>query len=442
MTMFSGGLEEGAPFFLRALRSRNYRLFFGGQGTSLIGTWLTRIAMSWMVYRMTGSPWMLGVVGFAGQIPSFFLSPLAGVWVDRWNRHRILIVTQILSMLQSFALAALALSGRMAVWHILVLSLYQGLVNAFDVPARQTFVVEMVDSRDDLPNAIALNSSMFNGARLIGPSIAGILIAWVGEGMCFLLDGFSYFAVIASLAAMRFQKRVETPRTSHVMTDLREGFRYAFGFGPIRNILGLLALVNLVGMPYIVLMPVFAKDILHGGSHTLGFLVAASGVGALAGAFFLAARKSVLGLGRVIVVASASFGIGLVCFSLSRATWLSLFLMLIVGFGMMVQAASCNTVVQTIVEDDKRGRIMSLYSMAVLGMLPFGNLLAGAVAARWGVVPTVIGGGICCMMGSVAFARELPAIKRLIRPIYVRKGILPEVASGLQMAARGGEGID
>jgi len=418
----------------RALQYRNYRLFFGGQSISLIGTWMTRIATSWLVYRLTNSVFLLGVVGFSGQIPTFLVASFAGVLTDRWNRHHILVVTQILAMIQSFALAILTLTGIITVWHIILLSIFQGLINAFDMPARQSLVVEMVEKREDLGNAIALNSSMFNGARLLGPSIAGILISAVGEGMCFLLDGISYLAVIASLLAMKITPRkTETPK-SNVLQGLKEGFSYAFPFAPIRSILLLIGVVSLVGMPYTVLMPVFAKEILRGGPHTLGFLMGASGIGALVGAIYLASRKSVLGLGRIIPLAASIFGIGLIAFSLSRVLWLSLAMMLLTGFGMMVQMASSNTVLQTIVDDDKRGRVMSFYTMAFMGTAPFGSLLAGGLASRIGAPNTLMIGGVCCILGSFIFASKLSILREMVRPIYVRMGIIPEVAKGIQTA--------
>jgi MFS family permease len=424
----AGDQENGAKRILRALRHRNYRLFFGGQSISLIGTWLTRVATSWLVYRLTKSALLLGVVGFAGQIPSFLLAPFAGVLVDRWNRHRILVVTQILSMLQSLMLALLALMGVIAVWHVMILSVVQGIVNAFDTPARQSFVVDMVENREDLPNAIALNSSMVNAARLLGPSVAGILIAAVGEGLCFLLDGISYVAVIASLLAMRVATKTTEPPRHHVLQELREGVKYAFGFPPIRSVLLLLALISLMGMPYTVLMPIFATDILHGGAHALGFLMAASGMGALAGAVFLAARITVRGLGKIMSRTAALFGLGLIAFSLSRRYGLSLFLLLVIGFGMMVQIAASNTVLQTIVDDDKRGRVMSFYTMAFLGMAPFGSLLAGGLASKIGAPTTIMSGGIVCVLGAMLFARQLPVWREMIRPIYVRMGIITEIA--------------
>ncbi len=423
------------PFMMRALSHRNYRLFFAGQGTSLIGTWITRVATSWLVYRLTGSAAALGIVGFAGQIPTFVLAPFAGVWVDRSSRYRVLVTTQVLSMVQSFALAWLALAGIINVTHILLLSAFQGVINAFDTPARQSFVVEMVENRADLPNAIALNSSMVNGARLIGPSVAGILIAIAGEGWCFMLDGISYLAVIASLLMMRVAQIERRVVEKHVLADLAEGVRYAFGFAPIRAVLLLLALVSLMGMPYTVLMPIMAASVLKGGPHTLGFLMGATGIGALGGALYLASRRSVLGLGRVIPAAAALFGCGLIAFSLSRSIALSLILMVVTGTGFMVQMASSNTIIQTIVREELRGRVMAFYTMAFMGTAPFGSLLAGGLAARFGAPRTILIGGCACILGGAIFGRQLPRLRTLVIPIYVERGILPEIASGLSAAA-------
>jgi len=420
----------------RALRHRNYRLFFVGQGVSLVGTWLSRVALSWLAYRLTGSALLLGVIGFSGQIPIFLLSPVAGVLVDRWNLHRVLVIAQILSMVQSFLLAALALSGVINVTHIIALSAFQGCINAFEIPARQSYVVKMVEDKADLPNAIALNSSMFNAARLVGPAVGGVLIAAVGEGWCFLIDGFSFLAVIASLLAMT----VTAPRAGatrpHMIRELRDGLAYAFGSPPIRTILILLSVVSLVGVPYVVLLPVFAKDILHGDSHTLGFLTAAAGCGALTGAGYLASRRSVVGLGKVIVIAGIGFGLGLMGLSLSRHLGFSLALMVLIGFGLMVQLASCNTVLQTIVDDDKRGRVMSLYATSILGMAPLGSLFAGAVASRIGAPETILIGGIACVLGSAVFAWRIPGLRKVVHPIYARLGIIPEVAWGLQASTQ------
>jgi MFS family permease len=399
----------------RALRHRNYRLFFAGQGTSLIGTWLTRVATSWLVYRLTHSAFMLGVVGFAGQMPTFLLAPLAGVFVDRWNRHRVLVVTQVLAMLQSTLLAAFSLTGTITVWHVIFLVAFQGLINAFDTPARQAFVVEMVDSRDDLPNAIALNSSMVNGARLIGPSIGGVLIAAVGEGWCFAVDAASYLAVIASLLAMRISP--PTPRASkaHVLIELRDGLRYIASHVPIRSILLLLAFVSFTGIPYIVLMPIFAGQVLHGGPHTLGLLTASSGAGAIVGVLWLAARRGVLGLPRVVCLAGGAFGAGLVAFGQSRSVWLSVPFLLFTGAGMMVQMAASNTLLQTLVDDDKRGRVMSFYTMAFFGMMPLGSLAAGVLGSRIGAPATVTCGGVATIVAVLLYARILPELLEVVR---------------------------
>ena len=397
---------------------------------------MTRIATSWLVYRLTDSALLLGIVGFAGQIPTFLLAPFAGVWVDRLNRHQLLVVTQVLAMLQSFALAVLALTNRITVWDVIWLSAFQGLINAFDMPARQAFVVEMVEEREDLGNAIALNSSMVNMARLIGPSLAGIIIAAVGEGYCFLIDGFSYLAVIASLLLMRLRgAAVRRPRARNMFTELKEGWIYASRSPAIRALLLLLALVSLVGMPYAVLMPIFAGSILKGGPHTLGFLMGASGMGALAGAVHLASRKTVLGLGRVTAISAAIFGAGLITFSLSRWLWLSLPLMFLTGLGMMQQMAATNTILQTIVDEEKRGRVMSYYTMAFVGMAPFGSLIAGTVAAHIGAPRTLLISGICCVCGALWFAMNLKEVGRVVRPIYAELGILPEVARGIQSAS-------
>jgi MFS family permease len=425
--------SRGLAFMLRALSHRNYKLFFSGQSISLIGTWMTRIATSWLVYRLTGSALLLGVVGFAGQIPSFLLAPFAGVLVDRWNSHRLLVATQVLALLQSLALAILALTGIVQIWHVIALSVFQGLINAFDMPARQAFVIEMIEKREDLANAIALNSSMVNAARLLGPSIGGVIIAAVGEGWCFMIDAISYLAVIASLLAMKITPRMtKEGKQTKMLQQLGEGFRYAIGFAPIRKVLLLLALVSLVGMPYTVLMPVFANEILHGGPNTLGLLMAASGIGALAGAMLLAARKSVLGLGKYIPLTAGAFGAGLIAFSFSRVIWLSLLLMIVTGLGFMIQMAASNTVLQTIVDEDKRGRVMSFYTMAFMGTAPFGSLLAGSVAERIGAPHTLLFGGIGCIIGALWFATSLPALRRDVRPIYVRIGIIPEMAAGIQ----------
>jgi MFS family permease len=441
---------RGMRSLVRALAHRNYRLFFVGQFISMIGTWMTRVATGWLVFRLSGqdeakAALMLGIVGFAGQIPAFFLAPFAGVLVDRWNRHRLLVITQVLSLVQSALLAvvAFAVPGHLpsagpdllVIGTIIALAFFQGLINAFDMPARQTFLVEMVDRREDLPNAIALNSSLVNGARLLGPSLAGVLIALAGEGWCFLVDAISYLAVIAALLAMRIRPREMPAQRAPLWRGVTEGVRYAFGFAPIRAILLLLALVSFMGMPYTTLMPIFAKALApDAGARVFGFLMTASGTGALVGALYLASRHSVLGLGRVMVLATLAFGAGLIGFALSQVLWLSLALVLVTGFGMMVEMAASNTILQTIVDENKRGRVMSFYTMAFMGMAPLGNLFAGSLAQWIGAADTVLVGGIACIAGAMAFALKLPQLRELVRPIYVRMGILPEVASGVQSA--------
>jgi MFS family permease len=424
--------HAGISFAWRALRHRNFRLYFAGQTISLMGTWMTRLATSWLVYRLTGSAFLLGVVGFAGQIPTFLLAPVAGVWVDRLNRRQVLVVTQFLAMLQTFALAILALTHRINIHEIIWLSAFQGAINAFDMPGRQAFLVEMVGDKQDLGNAIALNSSMVNMARLVGPSLAGAVIAISSEGYCFLIDGISYLAVIASLVAMQLHTAAIKRTTDSVLMQLQEGWTYVSSSAPIRTILLLFATVSLMGWPFTVLMPVFAGTILHGGPHTLGFLMGAVGVGALVSAISLAVRRTVLGLGKMIPISTAAFGAGLILFGMSRTLWLSLLLMLVCGFGLMQQMAASNTIIQTIVEESKRGRVMSFYTVAFVGMAPFGSLLAGTLAHAIGAPRTVMVSGACCILGAAWFASRLPGIRGVIRPIYRDLGILPPVNAVIQ----------
>ena len=413
------------PSFGRALRHRNYRLFFTGQGISLVGTWLTKVATAWLVYRLTGSAWLLGVVAFAGQIPTFLLSPLAGVLVDRWNRRRVLLVAQSLAMVQSALLAALALGGIIRVWEVIALNVLQGLVDAFDMPVRQSMVVQMVEDRADLPNAIALNSSMVNAARLLGPAIAGVLIAAVGEGWCFFIDALSYGAVLLSVLLMRLDLRPRPPKSTRVLHEMAEGFRYASGFAPIRSLLLLLAVSGLAGRPFAVLLPVIAREVMNGGAGTLGMLQATAGVGALAGALYLASRTSVLGLGRVVVGSAALFGLGLVAFSRVHVLWLAMPLLLLAGTGMMLQTAASNTIIQTVVDEDKRGRVASILAMSLFGTVPIGSLIAGALATRIGAENTIMAGGVICVVAAGLFLRALPDVRKAVRPIYERMGILP-----------------
>jgi len=384
---------------------------------------------------MTGSTLLLGIVGFAGQIPSFLLSPVAGVLTDRWSRYRVLLVSQILSMIQAFILAGLCLANIVQIWHIVVLSIALGCINAFDVPSRHSFVVEMVEKKEDLGNAIALNSLMFNGARLIGPSVAGLILASAGEGICFLINALSYIFVVVSLLMMNIRDKEIRTQSSIILEDLREGLNYTFGFPPIKHLIILLGIVSLMGMSYSVLMPVFAKEILHGGSHTYGFMMGAAGFGALMGALFLASRETVLKLGRLVPAAALLFGTALIILSLSRNYPLSLVLMVFIGLGMMMQAAASNTILQTITDDDKRGRVMSFYTMAIMGIAPFGNLIAGGLAKIIGTPGTIFTGGIATIAGALFFLRKLPELKAMVHPVYVKLGIIPEVASGIQTAS-------
>jgi MFS family permease len=427
--------RAGVSHAWRALRHRNFRLFFGGQTISLIGTWMTRVATGWLVYRLTGSALLLGTVSFAGQIPSFLLAPFAGVWVDRLDRRQVLVWTQTLSMVQSLALAALTLSGHITIPLLLALSVMQGCVNAFDMPGRQSFMVKMVDDKRDLQNAIAINSSMVNVARLIGPSLAGILIAVSSEGWCFLIDGISYIAVIASLLMMRLHAPVVKRAATSMLTELQAGWTYVAEFLPIRTILMLFAVISLMGMPFVVLMPIFAKKVLGGGPHTLGFLMGAMGLGALLSALSLAARRNVRGLVKMIPIAAAVFGAGLVGLGLSHWFWLSMAMVFIAGMGMMQGMAASNTVIQTIVTEDKRGRVMSYYTMAFMGMAPFGSLLAGTMAHNFGAPMTVLMNGVVVLVGAAWFATRLPKLRSQIRPIYMEMGIIP--AESLQPAEEG-----
>lgn len=412
----------------RALRHRNFQLFVSGQSISLIGTWMTRLATSWLVYRLTHSALLLGVVGFTGQILTFLLAPFAGVWVERMDRRKLLVWTQAAAAVQSLALAWLTIAKIVTIKEIVALSVLQGLINAFDMPARQAFTVQMVEDRADLGNAIALNSSMVNAARLVGPALAGLVIGWVGEGWCFLIDGVSYFAVIVSLEMMRVKPLAVKRQTATMLVQMREGWDYVVGFRPIRTVLLLFAILSLMGWPYAVLLPIFAGTVLHGGPHTLGWLTGASGVGALASALALAARKSVVGLTRQIQIAALLFGTGLIGFGLSHVLWASLLLMLVVGWGMMTGLAASNTIIQTLVPEDKRGRVMSFYTMAFVGMAPFGSLLAGGLAHWLGAPHTVIITGACCLAGAAWYTTELPKIRVVMRPIYEQMGLLRGVS--------------
>ncbi|HEU5070133.1 MAG TPA: MFS transporter [Verrucomicrobiae bacterium] len=408
------------PALLSALESRNYRLFFGGQIVSLIGTWMTQTASLWLVYHLSSSPFLLGVVGFASQIPIFFLAPFAGVWIDRVNRHRLLVGTQAAAMLQSFALAAFALTGTITVTHLVVLSLVQGIINALDMPTRQALVVEFVERKEHLGNAIALNSSLFNLARLVGPALAGFVVAARGPGFCYLVDGLSYVAVIAALLAMRLRERPPRKVAQHPLIELRQGFHYAFGFTPIAALIGLVAAISAVGFSYTVLTPIFARDVFQGDARTLGALMSASGVGALSGALYLSTRRTVRGLGNVITFGGAAMGLGLIGFALSRWLPLSLACLTLTGMGGVLLMASCNTLVQTLVDDDKRGRVMSIYSMAFTGTMPVGNLLVGFGAGRAGTAITLATCGALCIFVAGLFFRSLPRLRAVAAPILAR----------------------
>jgi MFS family permease len=408
----------------RALRHRNFKLYFLGQGTSLIGNWMTRLATTWLVYHLTHSALLLGIVSFAGQIVSFILGPFAGVWVERLNRRKLLVWTQAAAAVQSLALAGLTLAQVITLREIIALTALQGLINAFDMPARQSFLVQMVDDRNDLSNAIAINSSMGNGARLVGPAIAGLVMGAFGEGWCFLMDGLSYFAVIASLLMMRIRTEESRRHSAGMLAQMREGWDYVRTFRPIRTILLLFSLISLMGYPYGVLLPIFAAQVLHGGAATLGWLTGASGIGALVSALSLAVRKSVVGLARMLQVAAAMLGGALILFGLSHTLWLSLVLMVFAGFGLMQGAAASNTIIQSLVPEGKRARAMSYYTMAFFGAAPFGSLLAGALAHRFGAPHTVILTGLFCIAGSLWFRLELPKIGAIMRPIYEQAGLL------------------
>ena len=409
--------SRSLPVTLRALKHRNFQLFFGGQLISLIGTWMQNVAQAWLVYRLTGSSLLLGSVAFAGQIPVFLTSPLGGIAADRYNRQRVVISTQTASMILAFVFAALTLTHRITVTEIFVLAIMRGVVNAFDIPGRQAFIVEMV-GKEDLMNAIALNSSMFNGARIIGPAIAGIVVARIGEGWCFFSDAVSYIAVIVGLFMMHVAPRKQRPMGSP-LEHVIEGFRFVRDTAPIRMLLLLLGLVSLVAMPYTVLMPVFADRILHGGARGLGILMGATGVGALLGALTLATKTGVHGLGRWVTFSCAGFSVSLIAFALSSHFWLSTVLLVPVGFCMMLQMSSSNTLIQAMVPDELRGRVMSVYSMMFMGMGPFGALIAGAIADHLGAPLAVIMGAVAGLGGAAIFGMRLPHLRGEARRLII-----------------------
>ena len=421
---------------LGAFSSRNYRLYFAGQIVSLMGTWMSQTAAMWLVYHLSSSPFQLGLVGFANLAPIFFLGPLAGVWVDRVNRHKLLVATQCASMVQSFLLAGFALTDTIDVPHIIALSLLQGVINAIDMPVRQAMVVDFVDNREHLGNAIALNSSLFNLARLVGPAIGGFIIAAFGAGICFLIDGFSYLAVIIALLAMRLRPQVPKAVTKHPWLEMRDGFNYAFGFPPIKALILLVAGFSITGFSYTVLMPVFARDVFQGDAKTLGWLMAASGVGALLGALYLGTRKTVRGLGDVITLGGVLLALGVSGFATSSWIAVSVICLAFAGAGGVLLMASSNTLVQTFVEDDKRGRVMSLFTMAFTGTVPLGNLAAGAIANRVGAANTLMFSGLTCLVAVGMFYRKLPSLREAAAPILARLDVSEVTPPGVALGAK------
>jgi MFS family permease len=429
-------LRSRLELMFRALKHRNFRLFVWGQSLSLIGTWLQMVALTWLVYRLTNSALMLGIVAFSGQLPMFVIAPFAGVFADRWDRHKMLLLTQSLALVQALVLSILVFTHLIGIWPVIFLSVLLGSINAFDMPIRQAFVMDMIEGHtEDVGNAIALNSSMVNAARLIGPSIAGVLIATVGEGWCFLVNSISFGAVVISLLKMDIRRRPGSAKRVRVMSELKEGFSYTFSFSPIKSLILLLAAVSLMGTSMTLLAPVFAKKYLLGGARTYGFLVGTFGSGALLGAIYLLNRKTILGLGKLIIIAVVAFGGSMAAFSFSRTLWISLPLMLAAGAGMMLHLASTNTLLQTIAEKSKRGRVMSFYAMAFRGMSPFGSLIAGGMGSSVGAPATLLISGSVCLAGAVLYARRLPADRRLVRPIYQELGIIPQLAEGVQNAS-------
>jgi MFS family permease len=409
---------------LRGFQHRNFRLFFIGQTLAMIGTWMQYIAISWLVYRLTGSAFMLGMTGFALQIPILLVSPFAGVWVDRYDRRMLLLVTQTLALAQALLLAALTFAGLIQVWHLLAISLFLGTVNAVANPSRNTFLLELVESKANLPNAIALNSLIMNSTRFVGPSIAGAVLAVAGEGWCFVLNALSYLALIVALLVMRVKPIAQRAAHEHWLEGLKQGFRYAFGFLPSRRLLLLVAAISMTTAPYQHLMPLFAGEVFGGDSRTLGLLISGAGLGAFAGTLYLAGRTSLRGLSRLIIAASFCASIGLMLFSQSRLLWLSLILMLPVGFGLVLTAVSTNTILQSIADEDKRGRVISIYGMCFLGTPPLGSFVAGAVASHVGAPLTLLIFGTLGMLAAIAFALRIESWRAALRPVYRRMGLV------------------
>ncbi len=416
-----------------SLRSRNYRLYFIGQCISVTGSWMQSIAMSWLIYRLSGSVVLLATINVITQLPSFFISPFAGVLLDRINRKRMLIITQCCFMLEAATLAVLMFTGSIQVWHILLLGLFVGVINAIDSPTRQSMVMDLVDRKEDLSNAIALNSAVFNGARLVGPSLGGLLVGGFGEAWCFLINAVSYIAVIVAITKMTLQYNVKEKQAFRILEQLKEGAHYAFGYLPIRTLLLMIGAISFFGMPFLVVVPAYVREVLHGSSETLGFLMSSFGAGALLAAIYMAARKSVLGLGKVLTLCCALFGIGLPAIAYVQWTWLALIIAFPAGFGLIAAMASINTLLQTLSDEDKRGRVMSFYSMALIGMAPLGSMLFSAVEKLCGLSLSIVCFGLVCFAAAAAFEHYRPLVRRLSRPAYVRKSrLVPEIASGIQ----------
>ena len=409
---------------LRALRHRNFRLFLAGQIFALVGYWLQMVAQSWLLYRLTGSATLLGVLAFAGSVPILLLSPLAGLWSDRCNLHRAMFATQVLELLQAATLAALALAGIIAPWHIITLAMVLGILVAIELPIRHAYLLELVEGKEDLPNAIALTSLMANSGRLVGPAIAGILIGVLSEAHCFLINALTYIAVVISFLLIRSRPQPRVPVSTPLLAGLREGFSYAWRTLPIRALLLALAVVAFVATPYSALMPVMVREVFGGGSEDMGFLMGASGLGAISGTLYLASRANARGLVRLIIIAGLAAGTALMLFANAPSTRYALPLLVVVGFGILVTSVSVNMILQTIVDDDKRGRVMSLYTVAFLGIAPFGALAAGALADIVGPRATITVGGLCCVAAALILARKRHDIRAGIRPIYEKLGIV------------------
>lgn len=409
---------------LRALSSRNLRLFFFGQGVSLIGTWLQQAAVSWLVYRKTGSPLLLGTIGFASQIPIFFLAPFAGVLADRWDLRRMLLTTQILAFIQASLLAVCVLTNAVQVWHMVALSLFLGTLNAFDTPARQSLYIDLVDTPANLGNAVALNSCMMNAARLIGPSLAGIIVSAAGEGICFVLNAASFLPIIVVLSCIRITRRRAALKGRNALAELSEGFHYAFGCKPISRVLFLVVVFSLAGIPFTVLLPLFASEVFGAGAGAYGLLMAAVGTGAFCGTIYLASRRSPIGLSRLLPVTLALLSLGLITLSFAPTLALSVPVLALAGFGGMSFSSTANATVQSLVDEDKRGRVMSIFVMFIIGMAPFGSMLAGTLAHHVGPRCTVLLGGLCCLTASVLFAKRLATFHSEVHPVYLRKGLV------------------